>query len=93
MRRKISEIEVIPWTGFTKTETALMCNNDMPENIDEYESWYKTVINNNRGIFIGNGILDQMTIKLLVLLSLITYSILLLIVVSLIAGNILRKVL
>ena len=41
MRLKISEVEVAPWTGFTKTETALMCNNDAPENIDEYEVWYK----------------------------------------------------
>ena len=30
----------------------------------EFESWYKTVVNNSRGIFIGNGILDQMVIKL-----------------------------
>ena len=30
----------------------------------EYESWYKTIISNNRGIWLGNGIADQFTIKL-----------------------------
>ena len=30
----------------------------------EYESWYKTIIANNRGIWLGNGIADQFTIKL-----------------------------
>lgn len=29
----------------------------------EFESWYKTVVNNNRGIFIGNGILNQIVFK------------------------------
>ena len=26
----------------------------------EYDSWYKTVVNNTRGIFFGNGMMDQM---------------------------------
>ena len=30
----------------------------------EFEAWYKTVINGSRGIFLGNGISDQMIIKL-----------------------------
>ena len=30
----------------------------------EYDSWYKTVVNNTRGIFLGNGITEQMTLKL-----------------------------
>ena len=30
----------------------------------EYEGWYKTVIANNRGIWLGNGISDQFSIKL-----------------------------
>lgn len=30
----------------------------------EYESWYKTVINNTRGLFFGAGILDQMSLKI-----------------------------
>ena len=30
----------------------------------EYESWYKTAVSNNRGIWLGNGIADQLTIKL-----------------------------
>jgi len=30
----------------------------------EYESWYKDTINNTRGIYLGNGIDNQMTIKL-----------------------------
>ncbi len=30
----------------------------------EYESWYKTVVNNTRGIFLGNGLTDQMSLKI-----------------------------
>ena len=30
----------------------------------EYEPWYKTIISPNRGIWLGNGIADQFTIKL-----------------------------
>lgn len=30
----------------------------------EYESWYKTIITPNRGIWLGNGISDQFTLKL-----------------------------
>ena len=30
----------------------------------EYESWYKTTVTNNRGIWLGNGISDQFSIKL-----------------------------
>ena len=30
----------------------------------EYENWYKTTVTNNRGIWLGNGIADQFTIKL-----------------------------
>lgn len=30
----------------------------------EFESWYKNVVNNTRGLFFGNGLLDQMSIKL-----------------------------
>ena len=30
----------------------------------EYESWYKTVVPSNHGIWIGDGISDQYTIKL-----------------------------
>ncbi len=31
----------------------------------EYDSWYKSMINSSRGIWIGNGITDQMTLKIL----------------------------
>ncbi len=30
----------------------------------EYGTWYKTLINNNNGIWIGNGITDQFTLKI-----------------------------
>ena len=30
----------------------------------EYENWYKTVVSNNHGVWIGDGIADQYTIKL-----------------------------
>jgi len=30
----------------------------------EYENWYKTVVSNNHGIWIGDGIADQYTLKL-----------------------------
>lgn len=30
----------------------------------EYESWYKTVVNNTRGIFLGNGLTEQMSLKI-----------------------------
>lgn len=30
----------------------------------EYENWYKTVVPSNHGIWIGDGIADQSTIKL-----------------------------
>ena len=30
----------------------------------EYDSWYKTVINNSRGVFFGNGLMDQMVINI-----------------------------
>ena len=30
----------------------------------EFESWYKNVVNNSRGLFFGNGLLDQMSIKI-----------------------------
>ena len=30
----------------------------------EYEGWYKETVSNNRGIWLGNGIADQFTIKL-----------------------------
>ena len=30
----------------------------------EFESWYKTAVTNNRGIWLGNGISEQFTIKL-----------------------------
>ena len=30
----------------------------------EYDNWYKSMINSSRGIWIGNGITDQMTLKL-----------------------------
>ena len=39
---------------------------DVIDNIKqfEYENWYKTVVSNNHGIWIGDGIADQYTIKL-----------------------------
>ena len=39
---------------------------DTPDKLRKYEfdSWYKTVINNSKGIFIGNGIADQSIIKI-----------------------------
>ncbi len=30
----------------------------------EYDSWYKTTVTNNRGIWLGNGVADQLSIKL-----------------------------
>ena len=30
----------------------------------EYEAWYKSVVSNNRGLWLGNGIADQFVIKL-----------------------------
>ena len=30
----------------------------------EFESWYKTIVSNNNGIWLGNGIADQYTLKL-----------------------------
>ena len=30
----------------------------------EYENWYKTVVASNHGVWIGDGIADQYTIKL-----------------------------
>ncbi len=30
----------------------------------EYDSWYKTVVNNTKGIFLGNGITEQMTLRI-----------------------------
>ena len=30
----------------------------------EYDSWYKAIVKNNQGIWLGNGIADQYTIKL-----------------------------
>ena len=30
----------------------------------EYENWYKTVVSNNHGIWLGDGIADQYTMKL-----------------------------
>ena len=39
---------------------------DVIDNIKnfEYENWFKTVVSNNHGIWIGDGIADQYTIKL-----------------------------
>ncbi|HOZ88943.1 MAG TPA: FtsK/SpoIIIE domain-containing protein, partial [Bacilli bacterium] len=31
----------------------------------EYDNWYKSMINSSRGIWIGNGITDQMTLKII----------------------------
>ena len=30
----------------------------------EYENWYKAIVTTNRGIWLGNGIADQFTLKL-----------------------------
>jgi S-DNA-T family DNA segregation ATPase FtsK/SpoIIIE len=39
---------------------------DVIDNIKqfEYENWYKTVVANNHGVWIGDGIADQYTMKL-----------------------------
>ena len=30
----------------------------------EYDNWYKAIVKNNQGIWIGNGVSDQYTIKI-----------------------------
>ena len=39
---------------------------DMASNVSkvEYDSWYKTVVAPNRGIWVGSGIANQMTLKI-----------------------------
>ncbi len=54
---------------FEKGKDLDLINFVIIDNVDkfkkyEFESWYKTVINNTKGIFIGNGLTDQMTIKI-----------------------------
>ena len=46
-------------------ETFVFILSDIPTNIKKYEfdSWYKTSINNTSGIWLGNGVTDQNVIK------------------------------
>lgn len=46
-------------------ETFIFIFGDIPNNIKkyEYENWYKNSVNNNQGIWLGNGITEQMILK------------------------------